>query len=479
MLQGFKVVTPTQMFAMEKGGNSLKYMQIAGEKIGEKTLHFLQKKKLEKKVTLLVGKGNNGGDALCAGLYLLNKNVAVKAYCLEGKKSSLNEKFLKEFQKKGGAFTDQLEGVLLDGLFGIGLSKELKKDLISLIEKINGSKCPILSIDIPSGLDGEKGNVRPIAVRANQTFTLGAYKIGLLIEKGPEHCGDIELIDFGLPKEALAAEEAICYVPKTLELPPLSSSRYKYQAGYVLGIAGSTCFIGAAKLAGFACLKAGAGIVRLFSLETIVDAPFELILERWNAKSCLKEMKRANALFIGPGLGKHASKFKRFIEKISIPCVFDASALIKGQKYPKDAILTPHRKEAISLLGLKKEISDKVLFANISRFCQKNKIHFVLKGAVSFIFSYAHKPMALPFINPGMATAGTGDVLTGIIAAFLAQKCSPYEAAVLGVSIHGIAGRLAAEKLTVYCMSASDLFSFMPAAFEQIAQGRDILETTQ
>jgi hydroxyethylthiazole kinase-like uncharacterized protein yjeF len=247
---------------------------------------------------------------------------------------------------------------------------------------------------------------------------------------------------------------------KTL-LPPLVKDRHKYQAGYVLGYAGSSRFPGSAKLAGLGALRAGAGIVRIYSPQGIGEVPYELIALLWNKKEWEQELKRAHAVFIGPGLGS----CKR-LPRIDLPCVLDADALQAHFEFPKKAILTPHRGEALRLLQLDIAPPDEDLFSLCKNFSAKRDVILLLKGSPTRIFQ--GKKMALvPFGDPGMATAGSGDVLTGIIASFLAQGLDPFDAAMLGASIHGMAGEAAARERGSRGMIASDLLDFLPQAFSR------------
>jgi ADP-dependent NAD(P)H-hydrate dehydratase / NAD(P)H-hydrate epimerase len=250
-----------------------------------------------------------------------------------------------------------------------------------------------------------------------------------------------------------------------LKLPKIIKDRHKYQTGYIVAFAGSKELPGAAKLAGLAALRSGAGIVRIFSPTEIGTAPVELICNLWNEKSWQEELKRAKAVFVGPGLGNQKGWLKRHLSKISLPCVVDGDALLPDLKFPKTAILTPHRGEALRLLKLQKEDE---LVEQLTLFCEKNDLVIVLKGSPTRIFAPRRKLLEIDRGDPGMAKAGTGDVLTGIIAAFLAQGMSPYESAVLGVTCHGIAGEEAAKSKSSYCMIASDLIEMLPAAFRTL-----------
>lgn len=468
-MEGIKVVSAEEMVRIEEGGDPERYMEMAGRKVAEAAIRYIEAHRLSKKITLLVGKGNNGGDAYAAGVWLLEEGYHVQAYALYEEVSPLNRKFRERFRKRQGRFEKGFEGLILDGLLGTGFKGKLEKQMAAVIQEANASNLPILAIDIPSGLNGTTGEVGEVAIVAAQTIALGFAKIGFFIQQGWNHVGELSIADFGLSKERVAEAEAIAYLPLCLELPKIARIRHKYQAGYVIGYAGSKCFPGAAKMAGFAALKGGAGIVRIFCPEEIGPAPLELICHVWDVKAWEKELVKANAVFIGPGLTESATPWlNKHLKKIKKPCVIDADALLPHLNYPKRSILTPHRGEVLRLLRLKTAPKDEELFAQIIRFCERKAVYLVLKGSPTIVFGPKHKPIIIPRGDPGMATAGTGDILTGLIAALLSQACEPYEAAVLGATLHAIAGEMAAKKKTSYCMTATDLFEFMPDAFQAV-----------
>jgi NAD(P)H-hydrate epimerase len=222
---------------------------------------------------------------------------------------------------------------------------------------------------------------------------------------------------------------------------------------------------GAPKMAGLAALRAGAGIVRLFSKGDIGDAPMELICGKWNEKEWRQELKRAGAVFAGPGLGERP---RGWMKDISLPAVFDADALQEGQKFPKLAVLTPHRGEMLRLLGLKSAPQEEDFLFRCQKFVERQDVILVLKGAPTIIFAHGKPPLIIPRGDPGMATAGSGDVLTGILAGLIAQKMDPYDAAIAGTYLHAVAGEKAAQDKTSYGLIASDLIEFLPKAFEEL-----------
>jgi ADP-dependent NAD(P)H-hydrate dehydratase / NAD(P)H-hydrate epimerase len=357
------------------------------------------------------------------------------------------------------------------GLVGTGFKGKASGALAKAITWANNTDLPILAIDIPSGLNGTTGEVGSVAIDAVGTIYLGLPKIGFFLEKGWDMVGDLAGVDFGLPEEFIdeAKEEALLLDPTSLHLPPLRRSRHKYEAGYVLGIAGSPQMPGAAALATAGVLRSGAGIVRLFSMpDTPTDQLLaEVIHEEYDLKKIKEESKRAAAYFIGPGLGRTSETeklLKQLFTSLRLPTVIDADALYflaknPSTKLPKHSILTPHHGEMEKLLKKKPTLK------NCQAYVEKHKTTLVLKGAPSIVFHPGKKPLVIAHGDPGMATAGSGDVLTGILAGLLAQKMTPGEAAALGVYLHARAGEIAGLSLTSYCMIASDILKYLPQAF--------------
>lgn len=449
-----EVVTSEEMVRIEKGCDPQALMEQAGQEIAKATMEYIRTHKVPKKVTLLVGPGNNGGDALVAGIYLLSAGIQVQALMVSEKHSPLNKKYSEIFFKKKGKHAVKMEGVVLDGLFGTGLKAKVDGKAAKLIEEANASGLPILAIDIPSGLDGTTGKVHGTAIHATETIAIGFPKIGFFVGDGWNHVGEIKVVDLKFGKTEV---HPVALLSTKLKLPKITRTRHKYQAGYVVGFAGSKEMPGAAKLAGFAALKSGAGIVRIFSKEPIGDAPMELICNIWSEKAWNEALEKAGSVFVGPGLGS-APK----LNTIDVPVVFDADALVKGAVFPRGAVLTPHNGEAMRLMGVKED----ALMQAAQKFCDQGQVVMVLKGAPTFIFSPGLEPIVITRGDPGMASAGVGDVLTGMIASLLAQGKGPLDAAVLGTTLHGIAGEIAARDKTSYCMTAGDLIAALPEAFK-------------
>lgn len=462
-----------EKLAIDEGCCEDQFMQIAAKNIADCVSDFLQKHPQYKSVCLVVGKGNKGGDCLLAGLHLLKKKIKVTAFCffLEADSSVLNRKYRKLFSKKGNCIECKssqdlnfLENtIVLDGLLGTGFQGEVKGMLAAVISMINASNAPVISIDVPSGLDCDKGIVKTVCIKATITVTLGFHKKGFYLEDGWNFIGDVILKSFGLPQKiaALAKKSATIITDDVfpLMLPQIIRNRHKYQAGYVLGFSGSKQYPGSAKLACLGALRSGAGIVRNMSFIDIENPPLSVIFSRYSSAEWNKELIRASSVFIGSGIGqdkKSLAFMKKTLKGLKIPVVVDADAIQKNFSYPKGSILTPHRGEALRLLGIK-QASDEELESLLQKWVDKTCSVVVLKGGPTKIFSPQKPIIIMPYGDPGMAKAGVGDVLTGVITAIVSQNMTPLDAAVMGVYIHGKAGQLAASHFSSYSMTASDL----------------------
>lgn len=497
-----KVVNAKEMANLESlayrdGASASEFMEEAGSGIALVVQDYLEKHQLDRHVILLCGKGNNGGDAYVTGIHLLHLDYDVIAYQVHplSQSSLLCQQNAKRFIEEGGHIFElnsleevafPAEGVIVDGLFGTGFKGKVEEPYKSLIEFVNATRIPIIAIDIPSGLDGENGNVETVAIVANETAFLGLPKTGFFLDQGWDHVGKPRYVDFGLPQEYIEAAiaEFVMLSDDMVKplLPVIKRSRHKYEAGHVVAFAGSPGMPGAAVLCSYASLRSGAGIVHLIHPHEmdaeLAGSPAELIRIPYAVKNesvIIELLNKANAILIGPGIGKSEESKNRLKKILSFihdkPIVLDADALNiiaenKEIKIPKNSILTPHKGEMQRLLGMKhKPILNKEFLSKCQEFAEKQQVTLVLKGGPTFIF-HPHTPIqANPTGDPGMATAGSGDVLTGILASLLAQNLSPLEAAQLGVYLHGLAGENAAEAKTSYCLTASDIIEYLPEAF--------------
>ncbi len=401
--------------AYKEGASEQKFMENAGEAIARRTEEFILAHHLPKAVTLLVGKGNNGGDAFAAGAALIDRGFTVNALHIypHNQCSPLCKTMSDKFRSRKGvihhvhekkAFRFDLEGIILDGLVGTGFRGKAEDELALAINCANSSQLPILAIDIPSGLNGTTGEVGSVAIHATETIFLGLPKSGFFLGDGWDHVGELRYASFGLGEKYIADAKADAYlfheeIASDL-LPEIKRTRHKYQAGYVLAVAGSPEMPGAALLASFAVLRAGAGIVRLFhpkGMEAeLSGAPFELIREGWDGKNLTpikKQASRAKAMLVGPGIGrtKQSEKMlKSLLTSIKLPMVIDADALFilsenPSWKLPPHSVLTPHHGE-MELLLIQKAREEK--FSGIvSGFRRTEKSYYCSQRSAHVPFS--------------------------------------------------------------------------------------------
>ncbi len=489
-MQKYKVVSADKMVEIERlaladGCDELEFMEKAGSSIALFVESFLLKRQGSCLVTLLVGKGNNGGDAYVCGRKLLEKGFTVEAispYPLEAC-SPLCIKQRKLFIKAGGQvdpIRDLQEGVLVDGLVGTGFKGKAEGVLAEIISLANNSKLPILSIDIASGVCGSTGKVETVAICADATIYLELPKLGFFLDKGWEHTGSLVQGTFGLPSKyiEMITPSAFLVVKEGLKslLPKPSRIQNKYKAGYLLALAGSKNMMGAGALVSKAALRSGAGIVRWFYPEGCEEGTALSgadVIKDSSIPSLLEEMKRARALVIGPGMGRGEEPFqviREVLTKCTISSVIDADALFFLSKNPSfsipgKSILTPHTGELKRLLDSCFIEGD--LLSSSQKYVEQKQVALLVKGAPNFLFQPGEIPCILPFGNPGMAKAGTGDVLSGVLGGLLAQEMTIQDAAILGCFLHGLAGDLVVEEKTLFCLTASDLPEYLPKAFKK------------
>jgi hydroxyethylthiazole kinase-like uncharacterized protein yjeF len=387
-----------------------------------------------KDVLVLAGPGNNGGDA---------RIVAER----------LKERFFRvSTVTRAAEITDKSWGLVIDGLFGIGLARDIAGEHAALVDYANRQRCPVLALDIPSGLHSDTGRVLGCAVRATHTVTFIALKPGLLTLEGPDHCGDIEVQTLGLDVPLLQSPNAWVAEPGLFQnlLKPRPRNFHKGMAGSLAILGGATGMTGAALLAGRAALKMGAGRVYVGLLEedSSVD-PLSLELMLRHPDDALGQ--DLDALVVGPGIGQgeRAETLVGAALASDLPCVLDADALnliAESEDLRKacsrrtaETLLTPHPAEAARLLALStadvqadRVKAAKILAANLNA-------HVVLKGTGSILVARDGHWFVNTTGNPGMASAGMGDVLAGMLGALLAQRYSGESALVLGVHLHGAA----------------------------------------
>lgn len=482
--------------AYRDGSSETDFMEEAGSGVALVVHEFAERYGVARHIAILCGKGNNAGDAYVAGIHLLHLEYSVQVFQIHtlSECTDLTRKNAARFLNDGGRIhevknvEEELslpeQGLILDGLFGTGFHGEIQEPYTSVIQAANESGLMIIAVDIPSGLNGETGVASVPTINATETAYLGLPKSGFFLNDGWDKVGYLRYVDFGLPSEYIDEVEAdlILLTPDLLIplLPKIVRTRNKYERGLVAGLAGSRGMPGAALLASLAGLRGGAGIVKLLyplGMEAELGSnPLEIVKIGYSpkeTKKILELMNQATSCFVGPGLSTSPDAthlISTVLSKITAPLVIDADALNiiakENLEIPKGAILTPHRGEMARLLNMPKEAK---ITTDFLKFCQswveEQLVTLILKGGPTFVF-HPYEPIHVnPTGDPGMATAGAGDVLTGLLAALLAQKMSPFDAARLGVYLHGLAGEHAAQEKSSYCVIASDLLDQLPAAF--------------
>lgn len=508
------LVTPKQMKELdrrtiqEKKVSGITLMERAGTGVVTHLLQHYGSQK-GKRVLVFCGKGNNGGDGFVVARLLHEKNALLKVIMmtphqeLSKDAKTMYRRFTKK-AKPSQIFVQPNEGkleslthnahLIIDGLLGTGLSASIRDPYTTVIETINASEAYTVAIDIPSGLDSESGAIMGGAVRADLTVTLGCPKIGLYVGDAIDQVGQIEIVDIGIPKTyikdlkpqtQLLAQELIRPI-----IPPRLPSSHKGNFGHAGIIAGSPGKAGAPALAAMGALRIGTGLVTVATPETVTPIVESKLLEIMSqrlpetaehllgleAYSALQSFcQNKSALGFGPGMGISSSTtelLSNLLPHVAAPCVLDADALnnLGGhldifshmQQLP---VLTPHPGEMARLLpDTSSRTINKDRIGIARDFATQYRVILILKGANTIIANPLGHVAICPTGNAGMASAGMGDVLTGMITGLVAQGLSSWNAAQTGVYIHGLAGDLAAMTIGEPGLIASDVISAIPHA---------------
>jgi hydroxyethylthiazole kinase-like uncharacterized protein yjeF len=424
---------------IEAAAKDAPLMQRAGEAAAELAARLCAQ--TAKDVLVLAGPGNNGADAKIAAEILRQKFFRVT---VAGAADA------------AALPVDKRWGLLVDGLFGIGLEREIAGDYAKLVDYANAQACPVLALDVPSGIASDSGRVVGRAVRASHTLTFIALKPGLLTLDGPDHCGEVEVAGLGLDAGRLLRPTGWKASPRLFAdvLRPRPRNFHKGLAGSLAILGGARGMTGAALLAGRAALKLGAGRVYVGLLEEMSLDPGAPELMLRHPDDALGQ--NLDAIVVGPGLGQseRAEALVGAVLASDMPCVVDADALNLAAdnrdlraacaKRRADTLLTPHPAEAARLLGVKTAEVQNDRLGAAQRLSRELNAHVVLKGNGSVMAARDGHWFINASGNPGMASAGMGDVLAGILGALLAQRLGGEAALVLGVHLHGAAADAAA-----------------------------------
>lgn len=442
--------------------------------------------------TIICGSGNNGGDGLALACLLHKRGTFVQVYLKKNEKYSpdnlINQKRLKtigvevEYFDENVSFEFEDDTVILDCLFGVGLTRPLNPAWQKIISQINESQKHIISIDLPSGLlSNEYSSKENPIVKSDVTLTFEYPKLALLQPENEMFAPRFEVLTIDLEEQLYQEQDTDFYYTQGVDIQYFNSSRKKYSHkgtyGHALIIGGSYGKIGSTVLAAKAALKTGCGLVSAYlpkcGYEVMQTAfPEAMVLTDFSEDKIISfpEVKNFDAIGIGVGMGTD-KKTLRALEEFILEndfeeqgFVFDADALnlISTDKtfvkqLPKNSILTPHPKELERLIGKWENDFDKI--EKVRTYSAENQIVVVVKGAHTSIFTPEKKVYINSTGNPGMATAGSGDALTGIITGLLAKGISPEKAAIYGVYIHGLAGDVAADKIGAESLIASDIIN--------------------
>ncbi len=470
--------------------SSLNLMERAAGQLFE----WIQKNFPEKKVKILTGPGNNGGDSLALARMLLMVNRDVVVYLVNpsgkfSKDAQINlDKLLEIISEKNVIYLPDgnfeflelsKDDMVVDGLFGSGLNRPLDGLPLKVVQQVNSSEATVVSIDIPSGLFGEdnRNNSLEGVVKADYTLSFQFPKLSFLLADYGDYAGQWEVIDIGLHLKAIEESKTDWFFVDKKYVSSLLKERkrfsHKGDYGHALLMAGSCGKMGAAVLASRGCLKSGVGLLTVhiphYGYQVIQNSVPEAMVSIDRSDILITEfpdLDMFNAIGVGPGIGKKPNTVKAIKNLFEVignkVLVLDADALniISENRelldvLPANAILTPHPKEFDRLTGTSESHYER--FENLVEFATKYKVVVVLKGAYTITALPDGRCFFNSTGNPGMATAGSGDVLTGVILGLLAQKYNVEDAAIIGVYIHGIAGDIAAGEEAVQGVTATDL----------------------
>lgn len=535
---GMKLATPRQMNAIDTcamndyGIPGILLMENAAAAVASQAVTMAGSGR-NRQIVILAGRGNNGGDAFAAARLLHSRCYDVKVYLTGVKKGisgdalinlsileklgigveELTDEVLGDGELKDGVLTDRelinekrLDSLrnemdqsclIIDGIFGTGLSREVDGLAKLVIDAANNSGKPILAIDIPSGVDGTNGSVKGSCIKADTTVTFCLPKTGLIQNPGCEYTGRLITANIGIPRCVIEKQEILTELMDAERvrklIPTRKTNSNKGDYGRVMLVTGSTGMTGSGCLASMSALRSGAGLVYtgvprslMHIYGAAITEPIILPLEDGRsgclavecADQILEHMERMDAAAIGPGLTASADItqiMEKIISESTIPLVLDADALnaISGntsilKKLSVDAVVTPHPGEMSRLTGLHINDIQSDRIGTARNFAEEFGVTVVLKGSRTVTALPDGRVFINPTGNAGMASAGTGDVLTGIIAGLLAQGAGTEDAAAAGVFLHGLAGDAAAAEMGMHGIVAGDVIKYLPQALKNI-----------
>lgn len=481
-----KVILGTDMknvdrYAIEVIGiPSIVLMERAAYSVFEEIKYLCNKKD---RILVVSGVGNNGADGLAVArmLYIEGYNVDILIVGDETKATKefrVQEKIIENLKlNKIENISNKEYKITVDAIFGIGLKRNIEGVFLETINNINQMNTMVISVDVPSGLCSDTGKVKGVAIKSDITITFGIDKVGLLTSNSLKYTGSIIVKEIGFPKEAYqcAPDRFYVYEKTDLKLIPareIDSNKGTY--GKILVVAGSEGMSGAAYLSSMAAYRMGTGLVKIFTEEKNREILQKMIPEatmknyssdNFQVSDIVNEAADTDVIVLGPGIGisKTSEILVEEVLKSRKPLVLDADALNIISKnssltglYHENVIITPHIGEMSRLVKKETEEIKNNSIKECESYAIMNKVICVLKDART-ITSNGNQTMINLSGNPGMSTAGTGDVLTGIIAALLSLGLNCFKAASLGVYLHGLAGDIMSETLSEHSLMASDI----------------------
>lgn len=458
-------------------------LSVAG-KVAEVAVNFNH----EVKIVAVCGVGNNGADGIAAARILTWQGLKVDIVIV-GDESKATPEFVKqkEIAEKSGMYFGNISTIgeyviVIDAIFGVGLTRDVEGEYAKAVELINAGNSYVVSVDIPSGISASKGNICKVAVKADSTVTFGYHKVGMLLYPGKEYAGEVTVSDIGFSPMAVNemnpamyfVQEDIGRIPKRLEY----SNKGTYLRALI--IAGNEDMSGAAYLSGAAAYRCGVGLVEIFTHNNNTEVlkrnlPEAIVTgyDRDNVEVLLNEkLEKADVIILGPGLGT-GDVSKKIVEIVlscgNVPLIIDADGLniIANNKavlktYPSTVIITPHIGEMARLTNMDKQEIVSDIIKTAKDFSDEYNVICVLKDAATIVSEPQTKRVYINNSGCGaMSKAGCGDVLTGVIAAMLALRLEPFSAAAMGVYIHGLAGEKATAGINEHSLMASDLIYFL------------------
>jgi len=484
---------------------SLVLMENAGRSVARE---IMKNTSLLEKVIIICGKGNNGGDGLVVARILNTFDIDISVFLLSQKeeiagdalhqlniceKLNIEINYINEKTSLNQFKTSVLNSSLIvDAIFGTGLKGKLKHLPNEIIKTINNSSAPVISVDIPSGINGDNGIVIENAVKADISVTFGALKQGHFLLPGRSYCGNIIVSDIGIPDVVIDNISSVELITPALvrnNLPVRDNTGHKGTFGKILIVAGSEEMRGAPRLSGLAAFKTGSGLVTLALCEDLMHSAenfIEATTLKLNRGSCLDvtgadividNQQRYDAVVLGPGLGREdvtKKAIRKIVEKTDVPIVLDADGLIAFTEdfkllKNKNLVITPHHGEMQMLTGISIEDIRKDPWNVARNIAVELKITVHLKGPLGQVVDGKDDKIYIsPVMDNALAKGGSGDVLSGVIASLIGQGLDIPDAAITGVLIHALSGVKAAEFIGSKSTMAGNIINCIPLSLKAI-----------